>query len=464
MLDLVLKFAQSCREAELRVSTAELIDCAGQLELIDMIDEDQFKATLRANFAKSRREQKNFDRLYHLFFHEMRPDPTVAPERLENGGLSKDLAELLDQMAERDEANPLDQAIMDFLAGDPLPYLREIQRIENQAEAPRHQLKSNLGQLSSRLEVMLRINRFRDRIRELPGEDQTPSVSSDRRRAVDHLIQRLNTANRMLTEDTRPYNEALQQVKNYDTHYADLGEKPFASLSAKEIQDMRDGIEELVRKLKDAVTRRYASRNKGMLDVKKTLRHAGRFQGVPVELKFKDRPLRKAKIVTLCDVSGSVWSAARFMLNMIYSLQDCFSDVKSFAFVCFPTNITDIFEKNEVNRAIEKVMAETDIQFDSLTDYGEVLYQFHRDHLHLLNRRTTLIIVGDGRSNYHNPREKLLEEIRAKCRRVIWLNPEPEEFWGTGDSEMNTYKAYAHEVRPCRNLNQLIDFIEDLVL
>jgi uncharacterized protein with von Willebrand factor type A (vWA) domain len=93
-----------------------------------------------------------------------------------------------------------------------------------------------------------------------------------------------------------------------------------------------------------------------------------------------------------------------------------------------------------------------------------MFYQFHRDHINLLTRKTTLIIVGDGRSNYHNPREKLLEELRAKCRRVIWLNPEPETFWGTGDSEMNTYKAYCHEVRPCRNLNQLIDFIEDLVL
>ncbi len=464
MLDLVLKFAEACREAELRVSTAELIDCTGQLELIDVLDEDQFKATLRTNFAKSRREQKNFDRLYYLFFHEMRQDLTLDPESLENGLLSSDLNDLLGQMAERNEDDPLNQAIMDFLAGDPIPYLKEIQRVENQEEAPRHRLKSNLGQLSSRLEIMLQLNKTRNRIRELLRENQDTQTAAGRQRAADHLNRRLNTANRMLTEDTRPYNEALQQVKTHDLHYADLGEKPFSSLTAKEIQDMRDGIEQLVRKLKDAVTRRYASRNKGMLDVKKTLRHAGRFQGVPIELKFKNRPLRKAKIVTLCDVSGSVWSAARFMLNMIYSLQDCFSDVKSFAFVCFPTNITDIFEKHEVNRAIEKVMTETDIPFDSLTDYGEVFYQFHRDHLHLLSRRTTLIIVGDGRSNYHNPREKLLEEMRAKCRRVIWLNPEPEEFWGSGDSEMNTYKAYCHEVRSCRNLNQLIDFIQDLVL
>jgi len=220
----------------------------------------------------------------------------------------------------------------------------------------------------------------------------------------------------------------------------------------------------MIKKLKDIATRRYATQKKGVLDVKKTLRHAGRFQGIPIEIKYRNRPLRKAKIVALCDVSGSVWSAARFMLNMIYSMQECFSGVKSFAFVCGTTNITDIFEKNDVNQAIEKVLTDTDIDFNALTDYGEMFYQFKRNHISTLNKKTTLIIVGDERSNYHKPREDILEEIRMKCRRVIWLNPEPAEFWGNGDSEMNTYKAYCHEVRICRNLNQLIDFIEDLVL
>ena len=81
-----------------------------------------------------------------------------------------------------------------------------------------------------------------------------------------------------------------------------------------------------------------------------------------------------------------------------------------------------------------------------------------------LDKKTTLIIIGDGRSNYMNPKEHIFGEMREKCRRIIWLNPEPEQFWGTGDSEMKTYKSYCHEVRVCRNLNQLTDFIEELVL
>jgi len=465
MLDLILKFAAVCREADLRVSTAEMIDCAAQLELVDVLAESEFKAVLRANFAKSRREQKNFDRLYHLFFHELEKGERLDPEtgRI-NETSQEELAEVLSQLADPRDTEPAEQAILDFLAGDPAGFLSQLRQMEAQAESARSGVKSNLGQLSGRLSLLLRINRIRQRLRELENTPQADGRAGRNERMLNHLNRRLETARQMLSEDHRPHNEALRQVNTHEQHYPDLGEKPFGALSEQEIREMREGVEKLVKRLKDAVGRRYAARNKGVLDVKQTLRAAGRFQGVPLELKFKNQPLRKARIVTLCDVSGSVWSAARFMLNLIYSLQDCFSDVNSFAFVCAPTNITEIFEKNEVNQAIEKIMTRTDIAFDALTDYGEVFYQFHRDHLHLLNRRTTLIIVGDGRSNYHHPRENLLEAMRAKCRRIVWLNPEPEAFWGTGDSEMITYMAYCHEVRPCRNLNQLIDFIQELIL
>ncbi len=455
MLDVMLKFVEACRTATLRVSTAEVIDCVRQIKLVDMLDEAQFKAALRANFAKSRREQRTFDRIYHLFFHDVQPQAQAVPE----SGRSPEMENLLEALSGRTEDDAISQALLDFLSGDPIGYLSEIQRVESQEEYSTRSVKSNLGQLSSRLEIMLRINRARNRVVQLQGGNAGPGAAD----AINYLKGRLDTAARMLSEETRPYNDGLKQVKTHDTHYKGLGERPFASLSEAEIAEMRVVIEHLVRKMKDIMTRRYASRNKGTLDVKKTLRHAGRFQGIPIVIKYRSRPLRKAKVVTLCDVSGSVWSAARFMLNMIYSLQDCFSDVKSFAFVCSTINITDIFEKHEVNRAIEKVITDTDINLNALTDYGEVFHQFHRDYLHLLTQKTTLIIVGDGRSNYHNPREQLLEEMRARCRRVIWLNPEPEEFWGTGDSEMNVYKAYCHEIRPCRNLNQLIDFVEELV-
>jgi len=227
---------------------------------------------------------------------------------------------------------------------------------------------------------------------------------------------------------------------------------------------MREVIEQLVRRLKDTLGRRHARKRRGVLDVKKTLRRAAGYQGIPMELFFRNRPPRKAKIVTLCDVSGSVWSAARFMLNMLYSLQECFTQVRSFVFVAGLDEVTNIFEDHEINQAIEKILKEADIEYNAATDYGLTFRQFKKKYMDILNKKTTLIIIGDGRSNYSNPEEQILDAMRERSRRVIWLNPETPYFWYTGDSEMRTYQAYYHEVRPCQNLNQLLDFIKSLIL
>jgi len=457
MLDLIIRFSKACRSADLRVSTSEVIDCANMLKYIDPIDESQFKCLLRANFTKSRRDQKKFDRIYNLFFHEKEPEESPDPV-FERYAEIKRLARAIGG----DESDPIDKALSAFLQGDPIPYIAEIQRLETQNEQSPKKLKSNLSQLSSRLSVMLRINTMRDRLLALPPENREDRGM--RARAVDHLSRRLDEAYRMLSQDNNPYNDGLKEVRAHKTHYSDIGERLFSSLSPREVEEMREVIGDMVRKLKDRVHRRWSAGNKGIIDVKKTLRHAGRFQGIPIVIRYRRRPLRKTKIVTLCDVSGSVWSAARFMLNMLYAMQDCFSSVHSFAFVSSTTDITEIFENNDASRAIEKVLSNAQIDFNALTDYGAVFTRFKEDHMHLLNKKTTIIIIGDARSNYHNPREDILAEMREKSRRIIWLNPEPEAFWGSGDSEMLTYKAFCHEVRPCRNLNQLIDFIEDLVM
>ena len=112
----------------------------------------------------------------------------------------------------------------------------------------------------------------------------------------------------------------------------------------------------------------------------------------------------------------------------------------------------------------DKVMNEADIDYDTSTDYGLTFREFQTQHMDVLNKKTTLIIIGDGRSNYANPEAGILDEMREKCRRLIWLNPETEMFWYSGDSEMRTYEGLCDEVRPCANLNQLTEFIRELVL
>jgi uncharacterized protein with von Willebrand factor type A (vWA) domain len=460
MVSLVLKFVSLSRAAGLRISTAEVLDCLKQLELVDLLDEVQFAAVLRANFAKSRREQSHFERLYELFFHELRQDPNVA----HGEPLADQISDVLHALFPDPNGEGTDRTLHDFLMGDPLSFLKRLQQGLLADGGQAGGIGGNMGPMIQRLELMLRINALQDSLLKFLAEQQGRLPWETRRDLKELFEARLASARRLLTGQPRPFVDRAVKTTAYRQHLERLGEVHFASLTRKEVETMREIIEQLVRKLKDAASRRHAIKNRGSLDVKKTLRRAAGYQGIPMTLFFRNRPPHKAKIVTLCDVSGSVWSAARFMLNMLYSLQECFSQVRSFVFVAGLEEVTRIFEDYEINQAIEKVLREADIEYNAATDYGLTLRQFKMRYMDILNKKTTLIIIGDGRTNYVNPEERILAEMREKSRRVIWLNPETQYFWYTGDSEMRTYQACCDEVRPCQNLNQLLDFIKSLVL
>ncbi len=460
MVNSILKFVSCCRTAGYRVSTSEVIDCVSQLQLIDMLDQDEFRSVLRANFAKSRREQAQFDRLYHLYFHEMRQDIDLD----DTESVSEKMDELISRLQDQVKGSQNHESILDFLSGDPAGFLEMIRKLQTEEVDMGQGRKFNLGPVANRLLLMVQLNDMRSRIERIIGDN--PFHYSQE--TVDTLARRFDTqmgrAYEMLLREPRPHNESIKQARTHEQYLRKLGDRPFSSLSLREIQQVREIIDRLVRKLKDIISRRYASDKRGVLDVKKTLRRADRYQGVPMDIRYRKKPPRKGKIVVLCDISSSVWAAARFMLNILYSLQECFTKVNSFVFVAGVAEVTKILEEEEINHAIEKILKEVNIDYLAQTDYGETFRQFRKTHMDTLNKKTTLIIIGDARSNYFHPEDRILEEMREKVRRVIWLNPEPESAWNTGDSEMYSYKAHCHELRECRNLNQLIDFVEELIL
>jgi uncharacterized protein with von Willebrand factor type A (vWA) domain len=460
MVNLLLKFVSVSRAAGLKISTTEVLDSLHQLTLVDPLVESQFASVLRANFAKSKREQSHFNRLYDLFFHELRQEANIAhADPLENH-----IHDTLEDISSEFTADAATRAVLDFLGGDPQSFFDRLQPDASAAEHSRGGLASGLGPMVQRLELMLQLNAVGETLDQFLI-DQRGQMHWETRRDLGALFDsRLNSARRLLTRQSQVFADDMAEMQPHRQQLDRLGEIHFASLSPKEVEGMREIIEQLVRKLKDSASRRYAARKKGALDIKKTLRRAAAYQGMPLELFFRKRPPRKTKIVALCDVSGSVWSAARFMLNMLYSLQECFTQVRSFIFVAGLEEVTQTFEDCEINQAIEKVLKASNIEYNAATDYGLTLQQFKKHYLDILNKKTTLIVIGDGRSNYGNPQAGILGEIRERVRRLIWLNPETPTFWYTGDSEMRAYQTCCDEVRPCQNLNQLLEFVKSLVL
>jgi hypothetical protein len=445
----------------MRISTSEVLDCLSQLEWINAANEPQFRATLRANFAKSTREMNHFDRMYSLFFREMHTDSSDANE----ASLLNDRITQMTNLLRQDFGNgSIREAIFDFLAASPLVLLREIRDIRMETlESPQID-KFNLAPLASRLKVLMAIMNTSSALAVLMDKNPLGLDESSRRAMVGYFEKRLSNARSILMFEPMTGTDNIIRNQSYEHTLKKFGERFFSTFTEQELEEMRDAIDKLVRKLKNMASRRFAVKNRGSLDVKKTIRAAGRYSGVPVEIRYRNKARRKGQIVTLCDVSSSVWSAARFMLNLLYSLQDCFDKVNSFVFVDRLTEVTKIFEENEINEAIDIVLKQTDVNYNAPTDYGETFRHFKRNYMDILLKKTTLIIIGDARTNYLNPEDKILSEMRDRCRRLIWLNPESEIIWGTADSEIFTYAPYCHEVRPCSTLNQLTSFIEELVL
>ena len=167
--------------------------------------------------------------------------------------------------------------------------------------------------------------------------------------------------------------------------------------------------------------------------------------------------------MVLCDVSDSVRNASRLMLLFVYTLQSLYSRVRSFAFVSDIGELTAHFKSVDAKQAIDLAQASKVVSLYANSNYGRALLQFEREHLGAVSRRTTVMIIGDGRNNYNPANDWVLEDIKRKARRVVWICPEPRSSWGLGDSEMHRYARHCSQVAIVTCLADLARLAEDIV-
>jgi hypothetical protein len=242
-----------------------------------------------------------------------------------------------------------------------------------------------------------------------------------------------------------------------------LAERSFYYLTEEEMREMKEAVAKLAQRLKNAISIRRKKARHGRLNVKDTLRGSLQYGGIPFRVSLQRRRRDRPQVIILCDVSDSVRNVSRFMLQFVYSLQDLYSRVRSFIFVADLAEITALFSENDINRAIELALGGSVINVFAHSDFGRAFAQFHRSYLSAVTRRTTVIILGDGRNNYNVPNEWVLKEIKQRAKRLMWLNPERRATWGFGDSEMERYMPFCDLVEECHNLKQLYNIIDHLV-
>jgi len=243
-----------------------------------------------------------------------------------------------------------------------------------------------------------------------------------------------------------------------------LEELDLLHLSAAQQVELQRRIRPLARRLAARAAVRRRRGHDGRLDVRRTVRRALATGGVPFDPAFRSRRLHRPELVVLCDVSGSVATFARFTLSLVHAMQEEFTRIRSFAFVDALDEIGHLLEGADIETGIARLLTEARVVgADGHSDYGRALEQFVARHGHDVTARSTVIVLGDARTNYRHPGSQALERIQRRARRVWWLNPEPRSAWDTGDSVASSYARHVEEMVEVRNLRQLTAFVERVV-
>lgn len=475
LLELLNGFIVELRSAGLPVSLTENLDAVEAVKHIPIEDRETFKYALAGTLVKNHSHWKAFETVFEVYFSlrgaeyelvdgEWESDDAATQEENQQEGqvqgqggsqeglTQEQLAEMLFQALAKQDRNLMRtvarQSVQRFAGMEPgrpvggTYYLYRTLRNLNLEEVLDRLLTSSADSEPDLdfLEERLRKDEYEHRIEELKREIE---AEIRRRLVADRGVEAMaKTLRKPLPEDV-----------------------DFMHASREEMVALRRAIWPLTRKLAVRLARKRRHGRKGPLDFRRTVRHSLSYGGVPAEPKFKYPKPSKPEIMVIADISGSVAAFARFTLHLVYALNNQFSKVRSFVFIDGLDEVTDFFENvDDITEAIHRVNTEADVIWvDGHSDYGHAFEIFDERFAKDIGPKTTVIILGDARNNYHASQSWVIKNIEDKARKVFWLNPEPKSYWDTGDSIVGEYSDFCNGTFEVRNLKQLEAFVENLV-
>jgi uncharacterized protein with von Willebrand factor type A (vWA) domain len=465
----IVDFTNLLRKSGVRVSVAETIDAFTALDELSLEERELFKDALRSTMIKRSDDIPTYDRLFELYwsgFHD------VLREQLgqATGGMGENfdlerLLEALRQMLENMDVDLSDLArALLTLDADQLEQL--IRAAGEEVGLDRIQNMLQIGFFSRRLLEQMGLEGAGQQLQDLMERLRGQGMSDEQIEEFGRLMQAVQEA---LRRSVRQFTEQELDKQNHDYlerfRRESLQEKSFYNLTEEDIRRMRDVVARLAQKLKNIISMRRRRERKGKFDLKATMRKNMTHGGIPFELIFKQRKKERPKVVILCDISSSVANVCRFMLQFVYSLQEAFTKIRSFVFVAELGEVTQLFRDHDMYEAIDQALDGGGvINVYTRSNFGMAFHTFWRDFLSALDNRTTVVVIGDARNNYNDPRAWCVREIQRKAKNLIWINPESPGAWGFGDSVMDKYVPYCDVAEECRNLKQLTRLVDKLVL
>ncbi len=467
LVDRHLAFLGALRSAGVSVSLAEGLDAVSALGRVGWGERETVREVYAATVVKRHAQRPTFDQLFDLYWPALVGGGVATSDDAGAGALTSQDVRSAGEAGGRVRDNA--EALADLRS-----------RLYNALEAGDQQLLARLA--------VDAVGRFGAMPGRGPGLSAWSAYTALQRvspeELTDRLVAALLAAGRAGAEARRvaegrvadfarrveaDARRRIAQDKGAD-HVADVAVRPtidrvdFTSARRADLEEMRREIQPLARRLATRLTQERHARRRGPLDFRRTVRASMSTGGVPLVTHHRPRRPHRSELVVLCDVSGSVASFAQFTLLLVYALRDQFTKVRAFTFVDQVHEVTASFRPGaDTAEVLADLAAST--QHAALwgrTNYGRAFRTFAEQHGDALGPKTSLLILGDARSNYADLETERLRDLVAHTRHAWWLNPEHPRQWDTGDSAASAYGEIVPMVE-CRNLTQLGEFVHDLV-
>jgi hypothetical protein len=443
------------RRGGFEIPTAEALDALRAVGAVGLEDRWALAESLASIVVERADARARFDRLFEDFFGRGSPPLSLFDRLLGLGFSADEVATLRDRLEWLSAISRADAEHLYGLLerGAALDRLLGLARISRTIGSIRSSLQ--LGFVTYRVFDDLGVGRarntlarLRDRLREELGEARGDALADALRAELEHaeadvrahLADVLSARNQTVSAETRP--------RRIET-------TAFTALSDAETEEVRRAVRSFAERLRGADRVRLRRAKRGRLNVARTMRRAMRTGGVPFVLARGRRRRDKPRLMLLCDVSDSVRAAARFMLELVYATQELFDGTRSFVFVSEIGETTQLFATRPVTVALGHAYGGGVVSVSANSNYGRALRSFEKKHIDQIDRRTTLVILGDGRTNYQDDASEVLDRIRARARALVWLCPEERSGWLLGDSAMSRYAPKCTAVFETTNARDL---------
>jgi uncharacterized protein len=431
----LVSFCEDLRSEGVAIGTSEILDAFAALENVPWTREDDFREALAATVAKSQEDRRVFELLFDRFFFRAAESEAlergIGEDRRYDGGDGLDLGELREAVR---------QAIADGRDGE----MRDLARLAAAAFGRRGEGSGVIGVDVQRIRRALGLQSRR------PQGGEEPPLDRDAIGRFERHLRRELERGSIERAERLPPSRPLAEL-----------DRALPTSPAQDLAAVHRAVAQLKRRLATLGHEQRGRRRGAVVDFRRTMRASLETGGVPLRLRYRPRRPRRPEIYVLCDISTSVTSASVFFLSVVHALHDSFRKLRSFVFIERISEVTDVYKRErDFRRTSERISRERGVaDVSGYTDYGRVWLELTELIGDDLDPRSTLIVLGDARTNGREPHAQAFGRIAERAGRTFWLNPEPRLYWNYGDSVMAAYEPHCTAAFECWTTRHLEGFV-----